>query len=137
MFSSYKSFPTNVNICNKITHFSRSFTLVSRYNSWANDLKLFESVLIFKLFLLSKIIYENPSSWFSKTEFHLTELVDSPGFPYLAKFDQNLDDGINTGSAAGIRGVPTVIIYKKGVEIDRKVGGVPESHMKEFLEKNI
>ena len=45
--------------------------------------------------------------------------------------------GINTGSAAGIRGVPTVIIYKKGVEVDRKVGGVPESHMKEFLDKNI
>ena len=43
----------------------------------------------------------------------------------------------NTGSAAGIRGVPTVIIYKKGVEVDRKVGGVPESHMKEFLDKNI
>ena len=33
--------------------------------------------------------------------------------------------GINTGSAAGIRGVPTVIVYKKGVEVDRKVGGVP------------
>ena len=47
------------------------------------------------------------------------------------------DGGINTGSAAGIRGVPTVIIYKKGVEVDRKVGGVPESHMKEFLDKNI
>ena len=47
------------------------------------------------------------------------------------------DSGINTGSAAGIRGVPTVIIYKKGIEVDRKVGGVPESHMKEFLEKNI
>tara|TARA_B100000886_G_scaffold83765_1_gene54644 strand:- start:810 stop:1127 length:318 start_codon:yes stop_codon:yes gene_type:complete len=47
------------------------------------------------------------------------------------------DGGINTGSAAGIRGVPTVIIYKKGIEVDRKVGGVPESHMKEFLDKNI
>ena len=47
------------------------------------------------------------------------------------------DSGINTGSSAGIRGVPTVIIYKKGIEIDRKVGGVPESHMKEFLDKNI
>ena len=47
------------------------------------------------------------------------------------------EGGINTGSAAGIRGVPTVIIYKKGVEVDRKVGGVPESHMKEFLDKNI
>ena len=33
--------------------------------------------------------------------------------------------------------VPTVIVYKKGVEVDRKVGGVPESHMKEFLDKNI
>ena len=47
------------------------------------------------------------------------------------------EGGINTGSAAGIKGVPTVIIYKKGVEVDRKVGGVPESHMKEFLDKNI
>ena len=47
------------------------------------------------------------------------------------------DSGINTGSHAGIRGVPTVIIYKKGIEIDRKVGGVPESNMKEFLDKNI
>ena len=45
--------------------------------------------------------------------------------------------GINTGSAAGVRGVPTVIVYKKGVEVDRKVGGVAESHMKEFLDKNI
>ena len=50
----------------------------------------------------------------------------------------DIEDGaLNTGSAAGIRGVPTVIIYKKGVEVDRKVGGVPESNMKEFLEKNI
>ena len=47
------------------------------------------------------------------------------------------NDGINTGSAMGIRGVPTVIIFKKGIEVDRKVGGVPESNMKEFLEKNI
>ena len=47
------------------------------------------------------------------------------------------DGGINTGSAAGIRGVPTVIVYKKGIEVDRKVGGVPESDMKEFLDKNI
>ena len=31
----------------------------------------------------------------------------------------------------------TGIIYKKGIEVDRKVGGVPESNMKEFLEKNI
>ena len=62
-----------------------------------------------------------------------TVYKDKAGF-YYADIE---DGGINTGSAAGIRGVPTVIIYKKGIEVDRKVGGVPESQMKEFLEKNI
>ena len=47
------------------------------------------------------------------------------------------NDGINTGSAAGIRGVPTVIVYRKGQEISRKVGGVPESHMKQFLDETL
>src|SRR6056300_277515 len=61
------------------------------------------------------------------------EYKDKAGF-YYADIE---DGGINTGSAAGIRGVPTVIVYKKGIEVDRKVGGVPEGHMKEFLEKNI
>ena len=46
-------------------------------------------------------------------------------------------DGINTASAANIRGVPTVIVYKKGTETNRIVGGVPEGKMKEFLEENI
>ena len=61
------------------------------------------------------------------------EYKDKAGF-YYADIE---DGGINTGSAAGIRGVPTVIIYKKGVEVDRKVGGVPEGNMREFLDKNI
>ena len=61
------------------------------------------------------------------------EYKDKAGF-YYADIE---DGGINTGSAAGVRGVPTVIIYKKGVEVDRIVGGVPESNMKEFLDKNI
>ena len=47
------------------------------------------------------------------------------------------NDGINTGSAAGIRGVPTLILYKKGIEVARKVGGVPESHVKTWLNENL
>ena len=47
------------------------------------------------------------------------------------------ENGINTASVAGIRGVPTVIIYKKGIEVNRLVGGVPEGKMKEFLDENI
>ena len=47
------------------------------------------------------------------------------------------DSAINTASGAGIRGVPTVIIYRKGQEVDRKVGGVQEGNMREFLDNSI
>ncbi len=47
------------------------------------------------------------------------------------------NSAINTASAAGIRGVPTVIIYKGKTEVDRKVGGVSEAVIKEFLDNNI
>jgi len=47
------------------------------------------------------------------------------------------NSAINTASSAGIRGVPTVIIYRKGQEVDRKVGGVPESDMRKFLDDSI
>ena len=47
------------------------------------------------------------------------------------------DGGINTGSAMGIRGVPSTIIFKKGVEVDRLVGNPGEAKVKEFIEKNI
>jgi len=69
--------------------------------------------------------------------------------PVMDKLSENYKDkanfyyadieegGINTGSAAGIRGVPTVIIYKKGIEVDRKVGGISEGDMKDFLNKSI
>ena len=47
------------------------------------------------------------------------------------------DGAINTGSQMFIRGVPTTIIFKKGVEIDRLVGNPGEASVKEFLDKNI
>ena len=53
---------------------------------------------------------------------------------YIADIEEG---GINTASAAGIRGVPTVIIYKKGNEVNRIVGGLPEGKMREFLQENI
>ena len=47
------------------------------------------------------------------------------------------EGAINTASSLGIRGVPTTIIWKKGIEIDRLVGSPGEAKVKEFLEKNI
>ena len=46
-------------------------------------------------------------------------------------------DAINLGSQCGIRGVPTLIIFKKGVETDRLVGGVPEKTVRQFLDKSV
>ena len=46
-------------------------------------------------------------------------------------------DALNTATSAGVRGVPTVIIYNKGVEIGRTVGVTSEKHMKDFLSKHL
>ncbi len=53
---------------------------------------------------------------------------------YLADVEEG---GINTGSAMGIRGVPSTIIFKRAVEVDRMVGFPGEAKVKEFLDKNI
>jgi len=53
---------------------------------------------------------------------------------YYADIDEK---AINSASAASVRGVPTVVVYKKGVEVARKVGGLPEQQMRDFLKENI
>ena len=71
----------------------------------------------------------------------LKPIMDRLAVEYKGRADFFYGDienaAINTASAAGIRGVPTVIIYKGKTEVDRKVGGVPEAAMKEFLDNNI
>tara|TARA_B100001063_G_C16647058_1_gene493919 strand:- start:651 stop:968 length:318 start_codon:yes stop_codon:yes gene_type:complete len=47
------------------------------------------------------------------------------------------EGAINTASASGIRGVPSTICWKKGVEVDRLVGNPGEAKVREFLDKNI
>tara|TARA_Y100000992_G_scaffold144695_1_gene96111 strand:- start:82 stop:408 length:327 start_codon:yes stop_codon:yes gene_type:complete len=46
-------------------------------------------------------------------------------------------DAINTASAMGIRGVPTTIVYRAGVEVDRLVGNPGEARVREFVDKNL
>ena len=60
------------------------------------------------------------------------EFKDKANF-YYADIDEN---AINSASAAGVRGVPTVVVYKKGEEVARKVGGLPEQQMRDFLKEN-
>ena len=61
------------------------------------------------------------------------EYKDKANF-YYADIEEG---GINTGSAMGIRGVPTTIIFKKNIEVDRLVGNPGEGQVRSFIEKNI
>ena len=61
------------------------------------------------------------------------EFKDKANF-YYADIDEK---AINTASMSGIRGVPTICILKKGEEVGRNVGSIPESKLKEFLSKHL
>tara|TARA_B100000401_G_C52096409_1_gene389021 strand:- start:23 stop:346 length:324 start_codon:yes stop_codon:yes gene_type:complete len=61
------------------------------------------------------------------------EYKDKANF-YYADIEEG---GLNTGSVLGIRGVPTTILFKKGTEISRLVGGVSEAKVREFLNESI
>ena len=61
------------------------------------------------------------------------EFKDKANF-YYADIDEK---AVNSASAAAVRGVPTVVVYKKGVEVARKVGGLPEQQMRDFLTENL
>ena len=47
------------------------------------------------------------------------------------------EGGLNKGSELGIRGVPSTILFKRGVEVDRLVGYPGEAKVAEWLSKNI
>ena len=47
------------------------------------------------------------------------------------------EGGLNKGSELGIRGVPSTIIFKRGVEVDRLIGYPGEAKVSEWLSKNI
>ncbi len=58
----------------------------------------------------------------------------SDEFKNIKFFYADIDeDAINTASSAAVRGVPTIVIYRKGVETSRKVGGDSEQNLRAWL----
>ena len=49
----------------------------------------------------------------------------------------NTDDNPRRASGLGIRGIPTLILFKGGREVDRITGAVPKPTLKQFVEKNL
>jgi thioredoxin 1 len=49
----------------------------------------------------------------------------------------NIDDNTETPSKYGVKGIPTMILFKEGKQVAVKVGALPKSHINEWLETYI
>jgi thioredoxin 1 len=49
----------------------------------------------------------------------------------------NIDDHPNTPTQFGVRGIPTLMIFKDGQVAATKVGALPESKLKEWVQQSI
>jgi len=47
----------------------------------------------------------------------------------------NVDDNRETANRYGIRGIPTLMLFKNGQVVDQIVGAVPRDRIKELLDK--
>lgn len=49
----------------------------------------------------------------------------------------NIDDETDAAIELGIMSIPTLVIFKDGVEKDRLIGAVPPNQLKAFVERNL
>jgi len=49
----------------------------------------------------------------------------------------NVDDNVETAQNFGIRGIPTMILFKEGKNVGTNVGVVPKSKLIEWVNSNI
>ena len=45
----------------------------------------------------------------------------------------NIDDSPSTPTKLGVRGIPTLMVFKNGEMVDAKVGGLPKSELTEWV----
>lgn len=49
----------------------------------------------------------------------------------------NIDDAPQTPGKYGLRGVPTLMVFKDGNVVDTKVGGLPKTQLTAWIEGNL
>jgi thioredoxin 1 len=49
----------------------------------------------------------------------------------------NIDDETDAAISMGVSSIPTLVLFKGGVEKDRLIGAVPQQTLKAFIDKNI
>jgi len=49
----------------------------------------------------------------------------------------NIDENPETPSTYGVRGIPTLMLFKNGEVADTKVGALPKSQLMQWIEQNL
>lgn len=68
----------------------------------------------------------------------IAPIVDELAGEYDGKIKvtkMNVDENPATPSKYGVRGIPTLILFKDGKVLDQKVGAVPKAQLAEMLKK--
>jgi thioredoxin 1 len=65
------------------------------------------------------------------------ERLDAEMTGKLAVVKINIDDNPQTPTQYGVRGIPTLMIFKDGQVAATKVGALPESKLKEWVQQSI
>lgn len=68
----------------------------------------------------------------------IAPIVDELAAEYEGKIKvtkMNVDENPMTPSKYGVRGIPTLILFKDGKVLDQKVGAVPKAQLAEMLKK--
>ncbi|EMI1450323.1 thioredoxin TrxA [Proteus mirabilis] len=70
----------------------------------------------------------------------IAPILDEVATEYAGKLTVaklNIDENPATAPKYGIRGIPTLILFKNGVVAATKVGALSKTQLKEFLDENI
>lgn len=70
----------------------------------------------------------------------IAPLVDEIAAQYKGRVrvaKMNVDENQSTPGKYGVRGIPTLILFKDGKVVDQLVGAVPKSQIKELVEKGL
>ena len=49
----------------------------------------------------------------------------------------NIDENPNTPTQYGVRGIPTLLIFKSGEVVAEKIGAMPKSALQQWIEDNL
>lgn len=70
----------------------------------------------------------------------IAPLLDAVAEEYEGKLTVgklNIDQNADTPPKYGIRGIPTLLLFKDGAIADTKVGALSKTQLQEFIDKNI